>query len=81
MNVTIEIHYEAASKLMQRASFPTRGRKPEQVALDFWKEIKKELSYRVELEQVFAGGEDITELVKRLERHELHNVFNDNLPF
>jgi hypothetical protein len=81
MYITIEIHYKADSKMMQRAFFPVRGRKPEKVALDFWKEIKKELSYRVELEEVFAAGEDVTEKVKELERQEMLSNMNDGLPF
>ena len=79
--ITIEIHYKADSKLMQRASFPMRGRKPEWVALDFWKQIKKEMPYPVELEEVLAANEDITELVKDLEKQELLNTMNDDLPF
>lgn len=81
MNITIEIHYKADSKLMQRASFPLRGRKPERVALEFWKSIKKDMPYPVELEEVVAAGEDILELVKELERQELLKIMNDELPF
>jgi hypothetical protein len=81
MNVTIEIHYKAASKLMQRASFPTKGRKPERVAYEFWKSIKKEMPYPVVLEEVLAAGEDVTQKIKELERQELLNVMNDDLPF
>lgn len=47
MNVTIEIHYIADSKIMQGGSFPLRGKQSVQVALDFWKQIKKEMSYQV----------------------------------
>jgi hypothetical protein len=81
MNVTIEIHYKADSKLMQRASFPLRGRKPERVAYDFWKSIKKEMPYPVVLEEVLAAGEEVTDQVKELERRELLNTMNDDLPF
>jgi hypothetical protein len=79
--ITIEIHYRADSKLMQRASFPLRGRRPERVAYEFWKSIKKEMPYPVVLEEVLAAGEDLTDLVKELERQELLNVMNDDLPF
>jgi hypothetical protein len=68
MNITIEIHYISSSKILQRGSFPLKGRKPEQIALQFWKEIKREMPYAREIEQVFAAGEDITELVKKLEK-------------
>jgi hypothetical protein len=81
MNITIEIHYQATSKLMQRASFPSRGRRPEYIAFQFWKEIKKEMPYNVGLEEVLAAGEDITQKVKELERQELLNTMNDGLPF
>jgi stage III sporulation protein AG len=80
MNIKIEIHYKADSKLMQRASLPLRGRKPERVAYEFWKSIKKGMPYPVELEEVLAANEDITELVKELERQELLSVMNDDLP-
>ncbi|MBT2655368.1 hypothetical protein J7E81_08975 [Bacillus sp. ISL-18] len=52
MNVTIEIHYKASSKLMQRASLPLRGKRPEFVAYHWWKQIQKEMSYHAALEQV-----------------------------
>ena len=81
MNITIEIHFKADSKLMQRASFPLRGRRPERIAYEFWKSIKKGMPYLVELEEVHAANEDITELVKELERQELLSVMNDDLPF
>ena len=81
MNITIEIHYIGDSKALRRGSFPLRGRKPERVAYEFWKSIKKEMPYPVELEEVLAANEDVTELVKDLERHELLSVMNDDLPF
>ncbi|MCM3728707.1 hypothetical protein M3226_23970 [Neobacillus cucumis] len=81
MNITIEIHYKAESRLIQRASFPLKGRKPERVALKFWKSIKKDMPYPVELEEVIAAGENITEKVKELEKQKLLNIINDNLPF
>jgi len=71
MNITIEIHYISNSKILQKGSFPLRGRKPEQVALQFWKDIKREMSHELELEEVIAAGENITDLVKDLERKEL----------
>ncbi|MFP5116131.1 hypothetical protein ACSU64_27875 [Bacillaceae bacterium C204] len=81
MNITIEVHYKANSKLMQRASFPLRGRKPEQLALEFWKSIKREMTSHVELEEVLAAGEDITQQVKDMEHEELLKIMNDDLPF
>ncbi|MDR4948122.1 hypothetical protein [Neobacillus cucumis] len=81
MNITIEIHYIASSRLMQKGSFPLRGKKAEQVALQFWKDIKKELPFNAELEQVVAANEEITKLVKEMEKRELEFTFNDDLPF
>ena len=81
MNITIELHYKADSKLMQRAYFPLRGRKPEYVAYEFWKSIKKEMPYPVKLEEVIAAGEDVTLLVNELERQEILKSINDDLPF
>jgi hypothetical protein len=80
--ITIEIHYEAASRIVQRGTFPLKGRKPEQIALQFWKAIKKEMSYRAELERVLAGGNDITQQVRDLIAQELNNIeHNGELPF
>jgi hypothetical protein len=71
MNVTIAIHYTGASRILQRGEFPLRGQKPEKVALDFWKQIQKDMPYRVKLDNVIVNGdEDITELVKELEESE-----------
>ncbi|WP_176541448.1 hypothetical protein [Bacillus sp. AFS076308] len=82
MNVTIEIHYLAASRAMRRGSFPLRGKKVEYVALQFWKEIQREMSYRAKLEQVIVNGDkDITELVLELEKQERNKTINDDLPF
>ncbi|MEH7484761.1 hypothetical protein V7157_27560 [Neobacillus drentensis] len=82
MNVVIEIHYKSDSRALQAGTFPLRGRKPEQVALDFWKQIKKEMSYHAELEKILAfGDQDITQLVIDLEKEEWNKSMNDNLPF
>ncbi|PFP30103.1 hypothetical protein COJ96_07895 [Bacillus sp. AFS073361] len=73
--ITIEIHYTAASRLVQGGSFPLRGRRPEQVALAFWKEIRKQMSQHAQLEQILVNGDqDITELVAEMEREELRNI-------
>jgi hypothetical protein len=69
MTVVIQIHYiaiENEGRILQRGSFPLKGKKPEQVALEFWKGIKREMTVEVAIEQVIADGEDITELVKEL---------------
>jgi hypothetical protein len=85
MNVTIEIHYIAScTKSMQAGSFPLRHKNPAQVAFELWKQIKKEMSYHAKLEKVIANGDqDITELVKELEKQEWRKNYEaaDNLPF
>jgi hypothetical protein len=71
MNSTIQIHYietESKIKVLQRGSFPLKGKKQEQVAYKWWKQIRRESSMNLELEKVIANGEDITELVKELEK-------------
>ncbi|MFP5111820.1 hypothetical protein ACSU64_05510 [Bacillaceae bacterium C204] len=85
MNVVIEIHYKSNStRAMQSGSFPLRGKKSEQIALEFWKQIKKDMSYQAELEKVIAfGDQDITanviELEEELNRSRQSDV--DQLPF
>ena len=52
---------------MQRGSFPLRRRRPEHVALDFWKQIKKEMPFGAELSKLLIDGEDRTEIIKEME--------------
>ncbi|MBM4762692.1 hypothetical protein [Bacillus sp. B15-48] len=66
MNVTIVIRYTSpAGEVMQRGSFSLRGKKPEEVAYEWWKKIKLEV-YTKELVSVEVNGEDITDKVKAL---------------
>jgi hypothetical protein len=81
MNVAIRIDYISSTRVSQSGSFPLRGRKPEKVALEWWKVLKKETYYRATLDNVIADGKDITELVKGLEEEEFNNALNDELPF
>jgi hypothetical protein len=81
MNVLIQIHYISNGiKVLQHGSFPLKGKKPEQVAYDWWRQLKRKMSYSGELEMVIADGEDITELVRALEQQEWKDI-NDDLPF
>ena len=50
-------------RIAKGGTFPLRRRKPEEVALDWIKEIKKEMNVEQVLE-VIADGENITEKVK-----------------
>ncbi|MDQ1003947.1 hypothetical protein QFZ28_004347 [Neobacillus niacini] len=80
MNVTIEIHYKANSRAYQKGSFPLRG-KPEYVALEFWKQIKKDMGYFAELEKVIVdGNNDITNSVIDLEEVE-RKKSDDNMDY
>jgi hypothetical protein len=83
MNVSIRIDYRSDSKVTQAASFPLMGRWPEKIALEWWKELKKETSYRAILEKVTADMVDITEQVKELEEweHQEKDKEVDDLPF
>jgi hypothetical protein len=69
MNVLIQIFYTTNdNSVLRRGNFPLKIRKPEEVAFEFWKLIKKEHPYECELEKVIANGEDVTQLVKNLEK-------------
>jgi hypothetical protein len=69
MHVLIVIHYISAdNKVMQKGSFPLRGKTKEQVAYEWLRQIKRQMSYYEELEKVTADGEDITDKVKELEK-------------
>jgi hypothetical protein len=81
MNVNIEIHYMSDTKILQRGTFPLRGRSPAWVALEWWKHLKKEMSYHAVLDKVFCNGEEITEQVKELEEQQWRKSMDDNLPF
>ncbi|MCM3763425.1 hypothetical protein [Neobacillus niacini] len=68
MNVTIEIHYISnETKVMQGGTFPLRRRNQQQVAWEFWQQIKQKMPFGAELEKVIIDGEDKTVLVKQQE--------------
>jgi hypothetical protein len=83
MNVTIDIHFFATGgKVLKSGSFPLRGRKPEYIAYQFWKQIQKEQPFEVQLESVIANGDqDITNLVLDLVQQEINKFMNTDLPF
>ena len=71
MTVAIQIHYIAIEnnvKCLRRWEVRLGRKKPEQVAYEWWKQIKRESFVDLELEKVIADGEDITNLVKELEK-------------
>jgi hypothetical protein len=66
---TIQVIYRSAASgscILQRGSFPLKGRKPEKVAFDWFVEIQREMHVG-SLEQVLCDGDDITQLVKAME--------------
>lgn len=69
MNVQIDIHYLShAGRVLQRGSFQSRGKKPEEVALQFLRVIKNETEV-LEVEKIILNGtEDIKEKVLELEK-------------
>lgn len=68
MTVLIVIHYISnESKVMQRGSFPLRGKSKEQVALEFWQWIKKEHPFQCDMEKVIVDGEDLTVKVMEID--------------
>jgi hypothetical protein len=83
MIVVIEIHYKSDSRALQIGNFPLRGRKAEYVALEFWKQIQKNMSHRAQLEKVIVDGDqDITQLVMELEKQMILKIMNEEiLPF
>jgi hypothetical protein len=61
------IHYiaiEIDNTVMRRGEFRLNGKSREEVALNWWKDIKRESYLELELEKILCDGEDITELVK-----------------
>ncbi|RDU34713.1 hypothetical protein DRW41_22065 [Neobacillus piezotolerans] len=78
MQITITIDYHTNQSISMSGTFPLRGRKPEKVAFEWWKEIKRD-SFNPVLEKVIINGDrDVTELVKTLDKAPPPP---DNLPF
>jgi hypothetical protein len=74
MKVNIRITYISnGNKVLQQASFPITNRKPEEVAFEWWKQIRREMPYFPELEKVLTDGEDITQLVKEIDKTPLED--------
>lgn len=86
MQISIRIIYRSDSRLMQKASFPVNiklfkedpAKEAARLAYEWWKQIKKKMSYRAEIESVVYNEEiDITELVRQME----NQIPGGNLPF
>ncbi|MFP7296705.1 hypothetical protein [Neobacillus niacini] len=68
MKVLIQISYISRdNNVMRRGSFQLNGRTKEKAAFDWWKEIRREMPFGADLDQVLVDGEDITDLVKELD--------------
>ncbi|MEH6994246.1 hypothetical protein V7075_16245 [Neobacillus drentensis] len=69
MNLLIQIFYTTNdNSIFRRGSYPLKNKKPEEVAYEFWKWIRKEHPFPCELEKVIVNGEDLSQLVKNLEK-------------
>ncbi|MEH7011803.1 hypothetical protein V7087_13495 [Neobacillus niacini] len=69
MNVLIQISYTTNdNSVFQKGSFPLKGRKPERVALEFWKWIKSDHPFDCKIEKIMCDGDDVTQLIKDLEK-------------
>lgn len=65
MKVIIQIKYlSSGGRSQQSGSFPLRGRKPELIAVEWIKQVKRDLFFDELLEVIVDEKEDITEKVK-----------------
>lgn len=56
MSILIQIFYTTNdNSVLRRANYPLKNRKPEAVAYEFWKWIKKEHPYPYELGKVIGN--------------------------
>ncbi|MBS4171954.1 hypothetical protein [Bacillus sp. FJAT-49736] len=79
--VIIQIHYivvDVNSRVLQKGEFNLRGRRKEQVAYEFWEKIKRNSPLNVTLEKVICEKEDITDMVKEIEKRK---ETDHNFPF
>jgi hypothetical protein len=55
MNITIQIHFISnENKVLRSRSFPLRGKKPEKVAYEWFKQIRREMLFGAVLEKVIV---------------------------
>jgi hypothetical protein len=65
-HITIQLKYISQGIRVRRGgTFPLKGRLPINVALDWIKEIKKEMEIAEILEVIYDGNNDITEEVNK----------------
>jgi hypothetical protein len=70
MGIVIRIDYSVhGNKSYQQGSFSSRGKRPEDIAYKWWKQIKKEHSYWAELERVIVNrDQDITDKINETDK-------------
>jgi hypothetical protein len=74
MNVLVQISYISnENKVLQRGSFPLRGKTKEQIAFTWWKQIRREMPFGGELEKILVDGDDVTEKVKEMDEAPLQD--------
>lgn len=68
MNVKIQITYMTdGGRTQQSGTFPLRRKKPEEIALEWLRQIKLEMyTYQTLISVIVDGKEDITEEVNKL---------------
>ncbi|PLR89517.1 hypothetical protein [Bacillus sp. T33-2] len=82
MTITIRIDYiSAAGYMTQGGTFPLRDRRPEQVAYEWWMQIKREGFVEGIVKVIVDGDKDVTEQVKEYEKKVIGHEMNDELPF
>lgn len=92
MQIVIELHYYCGSPSLRRGEFYVNTRayrenhhlEAARIALDFFKQIRRESLTEVKLEKIIYNSEyDITELVKDLEWERQRRIEQeyDDLPF
>lgn len=76
--VFIAIHYTGpAGRVEQKGSFPLRGKRPEEIAWDWWdKEVNR--GFDKKLDKITADNVDITEKVLEVRKERWHQL---GLPF
>jgi hypothetical protein len=66
LNIIISIRYNSpAGPVLQQGEFYLKGKKPEEIAFNWWKQIQREV-YTDDLISVEVNGEDITDKIKPL---------------
>ncbi len=72
MNISIKIRYNSPAGIVtQGGTFSLKRRRPEQVAMEWLQEIKRQVNYEGLIEVIIDGNQDITNLVREMEKSQL----------